>query len=707
MSTLQTLRERAGILVAVVIGLALLFFVIGDFFGNGQGNNVRAKHYYEIAHIGKETVSYQDYQARIEEISSIYEMSGTPVNTETMTENIQEQTWNQMLRDYIMNPEFEELGLAISSDELLDLVQGDEPHPIVKNLFTDPNTGMLNRAALANFLRGMNDDPTMKAYWLFFEDEITKDRINSKYNNLVAKGLYVPTAIAEMESDITNRSVDFSYVFRRTNEVADSLISLNESDLNKYYQKHKEEFDRPASRDIEYVVFAVIPSRQDSLETLERIEKEISNLAKAEDIPQFVNLTSDTRFQNRYYSTEEIADTLQEFVRQEDMQAVFGPWLDGNSYKIARLADVMARPDSVRARHILISPNQSRNMEMCKTLADSIVNELKQGKEFETLAVLYSDDTGSAQLGGDLGWFPEGMMVEAFSNACFSTSPERFQLVETQFGYHIIEVTNRSRSRTKYKLAIVDRSIEPSNETYQDIYSEATRFAGTNNTYEKFNQSVADQGLDKRIATDIRRDAKTLPGLPEPRELIRSAYEMEKADKIILDQNEQAVFEIEDLYIVAYLTHIQEEGIAPLDDVRSEIRLSVSNEKKADYLAEQLKKEMAEVSSLEELSSQNNLEIYDANNITFTTFSIPMGGMEPRVIASAISAEEGVLTGPVKGNNGVYVLTVNALNENPGASDPQSVRERMAIGLQSRAVFEAYEALKEKMNVKDMRYKFY
>jgi peptidyl-prolyl cis-trans isomerase D len=255
MSTLQFLREKAGVLVAGVIGLSLLLFVVSDFFGNGRGQRMKAKKYYEIGEIGGDMVSYQDYDLRLQNVLEIYKLSGRSNIDEATTETIREQTWQQMVREKILDTQYKKLGIGVSTEEVDELVLGNNPHQIVQQLFTDQKTGAFNKSFLVNFLKQTEVDETAKKYWLFFENEIVNDRMNTKYNNLVSKGLYVTSKQAEFDKNLVGTTVDFSYILKNYASLPDSLVTISESDIQSYYSKHKENYKRTAIRDIEYVTF--------------------------------------------------------------------------------------------------------------------------------------------------------------------------------------------------------------------------------------------------------------------------------------------------------------------------------------------------------------------------------------------------------------------------------------------------------------------
>ena len=248
MSALQFLREKAGVLVAAVIGFSLFLFVISDFFGNGRGQRLKQKKYYELGEIGGEMISYQDYELRLQNLMEIYRLSGRSNIDEATTETIREQTWQQMVREKILDTQYDELGIAVSTEEVDELVLGNTPHQIVQQLFTDQTTGTFNKSFLVNFLKQTEVDETAKKYWLFFENEIVNDRLNAKYNNLVSKGLFVTSKQAEFDKNISGTTVDFSYILKNYASVPDSSVKIAQSDIEAYYLKHKESYKKNCNK---------------------------------------------------------------------------------------------------------------------------------------------------------------------------------------------------------------------------------------------------------------------------------------------------------------------------------------------------------------------------------------------------------------------------------------------------------------------------
>jgi peptidyl-prolyl cis-trans isomerase D len=649
MSALQFLREKAGVLVAAVIGLSLFLFVVSDFFGRGRGQ--------------------------------------------------------QMIREKILDPQYKRLGIGVSTEEVDELVLGNNPHMIVQQLFTDQQTGKFNKSFLVNFLKQTEVDETAKKYWLFFENEIVNDRTNTKYNNLVSRGLYVTSKQAEFEKNVNSPTVDFSYIMKNYGSLSDSSVTISESDLQAYYEKHKENYKRTATRDIEYVTFDVIPSEDDKKQTELWINKTREEFLTAPDPVQYINLSSDSRYAGIFIPLSNVPDNLRDFVKKEDLSAVFGPYIEDGSYKIAKLLAVADRPDSVHVRHILLSPNNKRSLEAARLEADSLIKLIKSGTSFEALAQSNSDDQGSAQLGGDLGWFTEGRMVLPFNDACFSGKKGDIKIAETTFGIHIIEILNQSKNTRKYNIGIIDRKILAGSQTIQKVYSEASQFAGTNNTYEKFTKAATELGLNKRVANDISPQQKALPGLTNPRSLIIALFQSEQG-QIVLDNNQQAVFEIGDQYVVAYCTRKQDDGIAPLKDVENDIRFALIKDKKAEIISAEFKKNSGEGKSIDDIARSMGLTVQEATQINFRSYTVPGAGSEPTLVAAATVAKQGEVTGPVKGTNGVFLLVANNITAGP-SEDVKALQTRLSSTFQMRGNYEAYEALRKEANIIDRRYKFY
>lgn len=700
MATLQTLRNRAGILVASIIGFALFAFILSDFLGKGSQMSQISD--YDVAEVDGKTISLMELQNKIEyltEIASLY--SGKSAIDEERVQQIQDQSWQQLLHEYILTEEYEKLGLSVNSEEVFDMVQGRNIHPFIQNLFADPNTGQINTANILRFLKTMDQDPSgnQKKYWLFLEKEMITERMFNKYTTLIAKGLYTTDQYAEKIQNENSKKVNIDYLVKRYTSIPDSAVTFDESDLKKYYKKHKNNYKQEALRSIDYIIIDVIPSADDDLMAKQYIDNLVDDFKTTEVDKDFVNLNSDETFIDRNYTYDELPESIKDFMFKAKIGDMYGPYFEDNTYKIAKLSEINYLPDSVKARHILIDAGKTQeSAKAAKEKADSLKDIIEKGGNFFDLAKQYSID-GSAEKGGDLGWFKEGQMVKPFNDACFTSETGKIQVVETQFGYHVIQVTDKSNNSKKVKVAIVERHVEPSTGTYQFYYSKTSQFGGKYNTYELFSEGAQKEGLLKRSATGIKEFDKTIPGIESPREIIRWAYEADIHDL-------SPIFEIGGSFIIAILSEIQEEGITPLENMREMVTREVIKLKKAEIIKTEFEEYLNSSNQFEQLASIMSLEIKQAPNIRFSSNSLPDAGMEPAVIATAIVLNENNISSPIKGNNGVYLIKVTSIDEEV-FGDVMTQKQNLLRRNQQRASYEAYNTLEKLANIKDYRYKFY
>lgn len=701
MATLEKLRNKAGVLLAVVIGLALFSFILGDFIKPGKSIFANSEH--ELAKIAGKSIPYQLYQGKVEEIYEINKIfTGKSSLDEQTSEGLREQVWQNLVRENVMEDQYNDLGLAVHPDELFDMVQGRNIHPTIKQLFGNPQTGEVNKTAIVQFLKNMDSDPTgrQKTIWLYVENEIKTERIFTKYTTLIRKGLYATNL--ETKRDLNDRTskVDFAYTFKPFSSISDSSVTCTSTDLEKYYNSHMQDYEQKASRDIEYVIFPIRPSEEDNKIAEEWINKVKVEFQNAADPKQYATLNSDSPFDGKNYKDGELPQEYNKWAFVAKPGDMMGPIFDGTSYKLIRLASINYLPDSVKTRHILITPKEKTQEAVvkAKATADSLLAVLKKGGNFEKLAKEYSKDPGSANKGGDLGWFREGMMVKPFNDACFNGKKGDLVVVETQFGYHIINILERGKDVKKVQVAVVERKINASSKTIQNIFTEASQFAGTNSSRELFLKAAESKKLTKRIASNLLENDRKIAGLDNPRELIRWAFKAKKG-------NVSDVYELGENFVVATLTDIREDGYAPRAQVKEEIKMKVLLEKKGEILSKKIQDAMKGSQNIETIAQNIGSKVEQATRVSFSSFSIPNAGMEPAVIAAATTSPEGKIVGPIVGNAGVFVLSVTAQNKEDG--DLASEKNRLIGSFASRAYYEAYEALKKNADIKDKRSKFY
>ncbi len=707
MATLQTIRTKAGMLVAIVIGISLAAFILGDMFQGGssifQGNRMK------IGEVNGETILYPDFHQQVEKLGDIYRMNTQQNQLDENTwVQVREQTWQTIVRDLVMDDVYKKLGVTVSDDEFFDMLQGTNLHPIVQQLFRNPNTGQVDRGAVVEFLRNLETGvaPEQRQYWLYIEKQIEEDRIQSKYNNLVAKGIYVTTPEAESSLSSRSRQVNFDYIMMNHNTVPDSQVVATEKELRDYYSKNQDSYKQEKMRQIEYITFPVVPSKQDFEQSEKWINDIVSDFASTTDDVSFVNSNSDVAFDDTWQKQADLPEDLAMWIYETNAEEgdILGPYFEDDSYRLAKLHAVQMLPDSVEARHILLRVESQEEMIINQALADSLKKAIEGGSNFAELAMQYSTDQGSAIQGGELGWFGRGMMVKPFEEAAFNNKVNEVTIVNSQFGIHIVQTTRRGKESKQVQVATLIRNVSPGTQTYQKVYAQASEFAGKNFTKADFDAAVEEQKLEKKTAS-LNENDRGVSNLDNSRPLVRAAY-TSKVNTVVQDTQGSTIFDFGDNFVIATLVSATEEGTASFESVKTRVELAVLKEKKSKLLIEKAKKAMEGKTDLDAIASDLGTTVKDASNINFTSFQIPGAGMEPKIAGLVSGCEPDKISQPIAGNNGVFIVKVTSANDGE-EQEVADERERMIQNLSSRAMSQAYNAYREKADVKDQRSKFY
>ena len=606
MAVIGRIRKRVGLLIGFV-GVSMILFILGDLVTSNTG--IMKKNSDVIGEIGGEKVHYREFEKKYETLSENYK---TNTKTETLDPNTQdqlhEQAWGMFVNDYVLGKEYEKLGLSCGSEELYDMCTGKHPHEQVMQAFTDPKTKRFDASAVVRFLKDLpNREEAIQRQWKTFEDAIKEERISTKYKNLIKNGLFVTTAEAKRNYDDAGRSASIRFVRLDFNTILDSTVKFDDSDLKAYYNDNKNKYKQAETiRKIEYITFDVSPSVEDRDKVSQWINTKKIELGSSTDDKLFVNQNSDIPFDSSFHAKGSLKPEVDTVLFKSSVGTIIGPLEDAGSMKLWKLTADKMVADSVKARHILL---KIENGDTAKTiaLADSLKNLIKKGTKFESLAMSYSQDPGSGAKGGDLGWFRSGMMVQQFNDACFNGKKGDMPIVTSQFGVHLIEIMEKGSLSRQIQVAVVERKIEPSQKTYDLLYNKASEFGSRNLNSTSFDSSIVKQGLNKRIADNIREIDKNIPGLEQPRELVRWAYGA-KIGEI------SKVFTLGDKYVIANLKDIREKGFLPLESVKDPITAEVRKQKKAELLIEKFNN--ASAASVDAIAQKLNVTATDAENIT-------------------------------------------------------------------------------------------
>lgn len=699
MAILQKIRNKAGVFVLIFVGVALFLFVIDP----STFDALFKKNPTDIAEINGVDVPFEEYTqitTRHEEWLKIAQRTST-IDSETMSQ-VREQAWNDILRKYLLEENFEDLGIRVSDEEMEDMLWGNHIHSIVQQNFTNPETNMLDTAFVLNYFQNPEQDATGQQVFIvdYLKLMMSQDRLTTKYNTAIAKGLYAPVFLAKDDYTNKNRKVTFVNIARNYKEIPDEEIKVSNSDIEDYYNEYIERFQiEESNRDLEYVVFAVIPSAEDTAKVLGQLKQIKIEFEYTESPLVFVNQNSDFAYTEHFLKQEELPFALSNdnFFNAE-IDTISNIYFDNNSFNVSRVIARKQLPDSAQASHILISPDSTISIPQARLLIDSLKELVDNGADFASLALVYSQDPGSRIEGGDLGWFGQGMMVKEFNDACFNNKVGDIVVVETQFGVHLIKVTDQTDYSDMISLATISKGINYSSSTYQKSYADASTFASESNTATSFDKTIVEKQLVKKIASNLTENTQEIRGLEYPREIIRWAYNEDNEEGSISE-----VFELTDMFVVAKLSTIREKGDADVDDVRDQIEPIVIQKKKAEKYKKELTADLNKGMSLVEISEKYNVVLDTSNNISFSTFSIPRYGIEPNIISTAVNSTKGKLSSPIEGNNGVYILKVIDIIEPQDKEDYTADQLSLINAISSRAAYEAYNAIKKKADIEDLR----
>ena len=692
MAIIGKIREKST-LVLIIIGGAIVAFVLSDLFSSGVGGPQRP---INLAEVDGQLINPQEFDIRLQKAYENYLQQTQQEKLDERTKStIREQVWNDLLSDILIGSQMEKLGITVTTKELFDMVQGQNPHPQVRQVFSNPETGEFNPSVVIQFLQNLDSrEPEVKQQWVDFEKSLKRSHKFEKYYTLANKGLYYPSKLAEKFNKEEKTTISFQYAYIPFNSIADSTVSVSEDEMEDYYEDHLSDFEQEASIELTYAFFPVEPSESDMEKAKEWAEKTYREFKEASNDSTFVNANSDERFDPIFYSRETAPSDIDTNLFNQEIGYVNEPKLRNLVYSISKVKAKKIAADSVKARHILIDTRQ-QDPEKAEKLADSLLSLIDSGEDLGALAVEFSDDRASAPDSGNVGWFMEGMMVKPFNDSAFAAEVGEVKKVRSQFGFHLIEVTERTETKEKFQIATVIREVYPSKETYADVFNQANSFSIDVTDENTFNAEVEDNNIQKRSIV-IRGNENTIQGLSASRDAVRWAKEAS-------DGNISEAFDVGEGFAVFLVESVNEDGPAPFEKVKDRLEFLVRQDKKA----EQLKEKMSGFTSLGEMAGNLDLSIENVQDVTFSSPAIPNIGLEPKLIGKAISLESGKLSEPIKGKNGVFVINIT------NKTAPQTVniaQVRNTFNSENQTIIQnggLLNAIKEKADLVDNREKFY
>ena len=705
MGIIGSIRKHSWIAVAVV-GVAIVAFIIGDLTKNNRGIP-------DMGKINGTTITYQRFNELMEEMENNYKrqqgVSQVPTDVDYQ---IREQVWQNLVTETLTDEQFAKLGLTVSPAEVSDMYVGTFIHPYLRQSFTDPKTGVYQVQAIQYYVDNFeNLDTAQRMEWMELEKAVKADRKQQKYSALIARGMYMPNAIAKQIAEMGNKLSNVTAVNCSYQSVDDSEITLSEEDYQKYYNKHKAEFRlRDEMREIEYIVYPIAPTTKDMEDIATAVQStwEEFQTVDADELLFFVNSESDRSYDSTYRKASEFASPMDSALMAAGEGSFISPRIAGNEWMMAKVLKIANRPDSLRASAIYIfndkvGGNITRGDEQAKQLADSVSNLVKSGAmTFEQAVEQYSDDPQKANNNGDMEWQLDGGY--GFLNEEIINTPEGGVFVmqhPNEVGYFVVKVTGKTTPHRKYRVATIARTIAASEATTRNIYNEANKFAGNNRTYAEMTAGAQQENLQVRNAM-VTPMQYSVSGINNARSIVQWAFNEKTEKGAVADQ----IFEADDMYIVAALKDVYKVGYATLDQVRSMIENQVRNEKKGELLMARMEEAKKANADIYAIATKVNSVVDTLDSVSFNDYFLGKYGMEPKVQSAIAAAAENTLVGPIQGAQGVYMVKVNAKMDNPTPVDPATIRSQKEQSFM-QGLRSVQQVLKDNAKVVDQRNKFF
>lgn len=706
MALIGSIRKNSWILV-VLIALGMGGFVLQSIVTGS--NKYAAGNRNEIGEVNGKKINIQEFN---EAENVLYRNSGA-----NSTYSNKANLWNYFKNKALVETIADELGIAVGTEELLDLQFGKNLSPVITARFKDQSTGAVDRQQLNQIKKAIDDDKLegeYKKFWAIQEDEIIFDRQQSKLTNLVGKAIYTPKWLVEYQYNLDKTTASIDYVKIPFDKIKDTDVKVTDEDIDNFIAKNKANFDNPEElRTLKYLEIPINPTSVDRLNVNNTISKMYSDFQSADNDSLFA-MSHNGTFSGVYNTKDQLPAHLKSDSVSLSKGKIIGPYLDeGNSLSIAKVIDVKVLPDSVKARHILrmVKQGDEKGMKDAQKTIDSLKSALeKGGANFAVLAQKYSQDPGSAQKGGELGTFAQGMMVPEFNNVCFNGVQGRYYSVKTQFGVHLIYIDKQifKNRAPKYKMAFVNLGIEPSQNTQDSVYTVASEILTSSKTTKDLEAKAKKMGFVVKPAPPVKENDFTIGDLgasQTSRDIVKWAYEegteTGNISPNVYTYNNSKYF-YNEKYVIVYLDKIIEKGLRNAKNSREELEMVVRNNLKGKKIAAMIKSK-----DLQAVADQFQLKIDTASNITFDSRFVPNMGFEPKIISEIFNGKVNTVAGPIVGYSGTFMVKPTSITKPSTKPDIAIEQKNQTDRLKGEISYRIMEELLKKVKVFDNRKKFF
>ena len=651
MAVLEKIRVKFGLAASIIIALGLLSFIVSPSDIASAFQSMSSK--YDVGEIGNKSISYTDFQEDVQRMTSVNEIiSGTSASSAAQQEQIRNAAWQNLVYKHLFIPEANAAGITVGEDELVDLSTGNYISPLISQnpLFVDEN-GSFSKDAVLTFVRNINADETgqLKLYWDYLQENVLNEQYYEKYASLFTQSNITNPLMLRRKIAENNNTTDVDFVMVPYSYTTDSSIVVSDNEIKEYYNSHKNLFRQQASRDMEYVVYEVVPSATDIESTKNSVAEMYEEFAQSDNVRNFLLKNSDRAYSEYWYKQGElstISSDIDNFVWSSNDAGVSDIITSGNTFYVARVMDSQMIPDSAYVKHILLQSADADHV------ADSLLNVINNGENFANLAALYSDDQGSTVDGemGNIGWMTQNYMIPGFEGV-FTAALNKPYILKTQYGTHIVEVTKKTAPVAKKQVAIFEKEALASKETFNDYYNRANTFAtAAAGSYQNYRKAVDTLGVYSHPVNNLLESSNQLGAIDNTKEVTRWIFD-NKAGKvspiITVDNN---------YFFIATVKDIHKEGYATVNEAASVIREQLYFDKMSEKKAAEIKDKISGMNDLEQIAETLGSTVSSQSGIAFS--SLTSQSLDPKFIGALSAAPEGQVCGPVAGSVGVYVFKV-------------------------------------------------
>ena len=717
MQIIQRIRDKGAPITIVAISLALIAFILMDAKQDGGGPSPTDS----IGKVNSKAIDQNEFSKKVTTMENQEEQQTGQKPSNSRVAQIREQVWNQIVAEKIFYAEAAKLGIEFTPKELDNILNSDDPsNPLMQDRsMVDPATGKLDKGKLSQ--AKLNIKKAKGEQWEQINSQIIEPQkiasVSTKYFSLLNASAYYPAWMEEKDTKESKNFATVSIVQIPYQTISDSTIKVTDAEVESYVKKHKDLFKQEEGRMISYVGFSQLPSPADSARTRGVVDGLKNEFANDPNAKTFLARNASAQPLNEdYVWKSKMQVNFKDSIMALQKGQLYGPYIDGNSYKIAKMVDIKQQPDSVLCRHILIKianlkdgqiANDIRPDTAARRLVDSIAAAIKAGADFNSMVVKYSDDPGSKVTGGAYSFNYNNSLVDSFYRTVFYEPAGTKKIVlgvdnNSYVGYHYIEVLNQFKFEPAYKVGYLAKEIYTSEETINNASNEAIKLSAEKDA-KKLEAYLQKKGIPKTsVPTLIKENDAQTGQLQDARALVRWVFEAKQGD--VSDP-----MPVGEEFVVAIVDKILKEGTQDVATARPLAEGAIREEKKAAEII----KALGTNPTLESAATKYAKEIMTVgqdSTITLKAQFINSIGNEPKLIGAIFNkANLNKVAAPIAGKAGVFVFKVNSVAEkaaNPN-EDKAQIRMQQTTALRTQAVANWFDGLRKKATIKDNRSKFY